>query len=108
MLKDPVMQALTKLDIYPAKVSTRVLNVKLNDQQYFDYATKAGSLFYHNTEALINDPNWPKYDLATQADLIHKAQKEARTDARTYMCMAYPGISKSCAKYNTDLIKDDE
>lgn len=108
MLKDPVMQTLMKLDIYPAKASARILNVKLNDQQYFDYATKAGALFYHNTEALINDPNWPKYDVATQADMIHKAQKESRSDARAYMCMAYPTISKSCAKYNNDLVKGSD
>lgn len=108
MLKDPVMQNLTRLDMYPAKASTRILNVKLNDQQYFDYATKAGALFYHNAETLINDPNWPNYDVKTQADMLHSAQKDARADARQYMCITYPAISKSCAKYGTDLTSPDE
>lgn len=108
MLRDPVMQNLTRLNIFPAKASTRILNVKLNDQQYYDYATKAGSLFYHNAGAMVNDPNWPKYDTGTQVEMIHQAQKDARADARQYMCMAYPTISKSCAKYSNDLVKDDE
>lgn len=108
MLNDPVMQALQKLDIYPAKAATKIMNVKLNDQQYFDYATKAGALFYHGAEQMVSDPSWPSYDAKKQADLLHQVQTEARAGARQYMCIAYPDVSKSCAKYNTDLVKPDD
>ena len=102
-IKDPVMQALMKIDIYPAPPATRIMNVKLNDQQYYDYATKAGRLFYQNTSEMVQDPSWQNMDVKTQADMIHRAQKDARANARSYLCLKYPDISDKCNKYNIDL-----
>lgn len=99
MLKDPVMQTLMRTGYSPAAVGTRLFNVKLNDQQYFDYATKAGTIFYHDMEQQIADPSWLKLNVKTQADMIHTAVKNSRKDAKDYMCLSYANISASAAKY---------
>jgi hypothetical protein len=107
-MQDPVMQNLDRLGVYPPKVPAAFGKTKLTDQQYFDYATKAGALFYHQAQQLVAQPQWANLDPKTQFEMLHQAQKDARADARGYMCMAYPDISKSCARYISDLSDNQE
>lgn len=101
--KDPVMQALTQLEYYPSPVGERLSNVTLSEEQWADYATKAGKLFYLNMNEQVTNPNWTKLSGDAQRDIAEDTLKEARKMARTYMHMTYPELAKKSAKQNINL-----
>lgn len=103
---DPVMQALDDISVHPAAVGDRLQNVRLTEQQYFDYATKAGKIFYNNMLQKVTVPEWQKLDADTQADIIHKAQLDSRKQARAYMNMAYPDLAKQSEGQNKSVADD--
>lgn len=103
--KDPVMQALHQLEIYPGTVGQRLSNQALTEQQWADYATKAGKLFYLNAENKVNDPSWGKMDADEQANIIWETIDDSRRQAQAYMHMTYPNLAKDAGKQALDNVR---
>lgn len=104
-LKDPLIQTYARLGFFPNKVEDRISGVRLTEEQYHDYATKAGVLLDHGARALINDPDWHTYTTEQQAKMLHGIQTEARGCAKQYMLLSNPEMSRECSDYNVDLLK---
>lgn len=103
---DPVMQALNDISVYPAPVANRLDNVRLTEQQYTDYATKAGKIFYNNMLQKVTAPEWQKMDADAQAEIIHQTQLKSRKDAHIYMRAAYPNLTMQSAEQNKGVAED--
>ena len=104
-MKDPVIQTLMRLNMSPSHVEPRIGNVRLNDQQFFDYSTKAGALYYNGVSKLVKSSYFSKLDVKTQAEMIMNVQSNARATARQYMLMSHKELAKSIADYNMRLLR---
>ena len=102
--KDPVMQALQHLDIYPAPVQPKWGKVDLDDKQFADYATIAGKTFYNNLLPTVSNPNWVRLPPQAQANIIQTAIKASRAQARGTMSLLYPQLPKDNAQAYQDLL----
>lgn len=101
--KDPVMQALNQLEIYPAPVVNRLSNIKLSEKQLADYQTLAGRLFYQSLYPQASDPRWISLTSDAQADIVNQAIKASRIQARAAMHLLYPEIAIENAKQKLGL-----
>ena len=102
--KDPVMQALRHLDIYPAPVQPKWGKVDLDDKQFADYATIAGKSFYNQLLPTVSNPNWVRLPPQAQANIIQSAIKASRAQARGTMALLYPELPKDNAQAYQDLL----
>lgn len=102
-MKDPVMQELQRLQFFPARVEQRLSNVKLSEQQYFDYQGVAGKLFHMNLANKIADPHWSQLKPESQINDIKQVIKEARKRAKCTMWMKYPELNHAACQQNLDL-----
>lgn len=102
---DPVMQNLQRLEVFPTTVTNRLFNQRLTEEQSFDYATKAGKLFYTSLNQQMKDPHWMALSDEAQMDIIDKTVKDTRKQAKQYMACAYPQLTIDSAKQYQDLCK---
>lgn len=100
---DPVMQAMSQVEFHPGAVGTRLSNIKLSEEEYNDYATKAGKLFYLDAQRKVTDPSWVKLSPSGQLDILQTSLDDARGKAKEYMHLAYPELAKKSAKENISL-----
>jgi hypothetical protein len=104
-MQDPVTQAEIAAHQYPTRVEPRISNVKLTDQQYYDYQKRAGTTYYDNMQRVINIPGFSDLPVETRADMIHSAMTQARAVARQYMIINDPKLAESIAKHTQELIE---
>lgn len=103
-MNDPVMQALSYLQMYPAPVSDRLSNVKLTEDEAFAYATMAGKIFYENARVVTSDPHWVEADPNAQFQMLQGMIKQSRKAARGYMHTAFPDLNARAAQAKMDLM----
>ncbi len=104
-MKDPVTQAELRTQQYPTRVETRINNVKLNDQQYYEYQKKAGVLYYDNMQRMVSDSSFAELPVDTQKDMIHSAMVKARALARQDMMLNDPALADEVEEYHRKLIE---
>lgn len=102
--KDPVMQALTHLQIFPAAVQPRLYGVQLDEKQFADYATLAGHAFYQSMKQATSSPGWVQMGDQQQANFIQGAIKASRASARAAMVSYYPQIVVDSKQQKLDLL----
>ena len=102
--KDPVMQALTHLQIFPAAVQPRLYGVQLDEKQFADYATLAGHAFYQSMKQATSAPGWVQMSDQQQANFIQGAIKASRASARAAMVSYYPQIVVDSKQQKIDLL----
>lgn len=103
-MQDPVTQAELRTQQYPTRVEPRINNVKLTDQQYYDYQKKAGAAYYANVQQMVSDDSFANRSIDTQKDMIHTAMINARAMARQDMMLNDPNLAQSIADYQQKLI----
>jgi hypothetical protein len=104
-MQDPVTQAELRTQQYPTRVEPRINNVKLTDQQYYDYQKKAGVAYYSNVQQMVSDDSFAQLPIDTQKDMIHAAMTNARAAARQDMMLNDPDLAESIANYQQKLIE---
>src|SRR5581483_6588918 len=57
-LTDPVMKRLDSLDIGIGALKRDIMGVPLTEQQYYDYATKAGRMTKLRLDQIVANPNF--------------------------------------------------
>lgn len=102
--KDPVMQALRDIEIFPAPVRPKWGKVDLDDKQFADYATIAGKTFYNQLLPMVSNPKWVQLPPQTQANIIQATIKASRAQARATMALLYPNLAKENAQAHYDLL----
>lgn len=105
--KDPLMQSLGNLGVYPSPVGERLSNIKLSEEQYADYAIKAGKLFYLDASRKVTDPSWVKMSETDQTEMLWASLDDARDKAKGYMRLKYPELAKKSAKQSLKLANPD-
>jgi hypothetical protein len=100
--KDPVVQELMSLGIFPGKAEREIRGVELNEQQYDDYQLAAGRLLYQSYSQLVNTPGWQNIAPGIRMDILNKQLAATRERARTYVMFKHPDILKQSMenKYN--------
>lgn len=102
--KDPVMQALTHLQIFPAAVQPRLFGVQLDEKQFADYGTLAGRAFYKSMIDATKSPSWVRLPDQDQANVVQIAIKASRGSARAAMVTIYPQIVQDSKQQKLDLL----
>jgi hypothetical protein len=112
MSRDPVNQALVQLGMGVAPVPRSILNVKLNDQQYDDFARVAGRLTKMRLDAIVRSPDWATFDPQTKRQTVEAIVKMNRQAARGLMQAKYPSIPAQAAlnrrNKNNQPLEDEE
>lgn len=112
MSRDPVNRALVQLGMGPHPVPRSILNVKLNDQQYDDFARLAGRMTKMRLDAIVRSPDWNTWDPTTKRNAVEAVVKMNRQAARGLIQAKYPSIPAQAAlnkrnKNNAPLEEDE-
>ena len=102
--KDPVMQAMQHLSIFPSPVQPKWGKADLDDKQFADYQTIAGKNLYNKLVGPTSNPNWVRLPGEAQANIIQSAIKASRAEARGTMALLYPQLPKDNAQAYQDLL----
>lgn len=78
---DPVWQALQGAHYFPAPVKTDIQGVKLTDEQYFQYATMAGTLAKQLLDQVVADPGFKSMKSIDRHDIMKTMVEQARSHA---------------------------
>ena len=89
---DPVNIELAKLGVGIAPVPKSIRLVKLDDQQYDDFARLAGQMTKQRFDTIINAPDWQMIPTSTKLAVVQEIVKQCREAARGVMFMKYPQI----------------
>jgi hypothetical protein len=100
--KDPVVQELLNLQIFPGKVKREIRGVELTEQQYDDYQLAAGRLLYQSYKQMITMPAWNTLPEGVRIDVLNKQLSATRERAATYVMFKHPDILQQSMenKYN--------
>jgi hypothetical protein len=100
--KDPVVQELLNLQIFPGEAEREIRGVELTPQQYDDYQLAAGRLLYQSYNQLVNTPGWQNIPSGIRIDVLTKQLSATRERARTYVMFKHPDILQQSMenKYN--------
>jgi hypothetical protein len=96
--RDPVNIALSGLGIGIAPVPQSIRNVKLDDQQYDDFARIAGRMTKLRLNVIIAAPDWKYFPPHSQRDVVAEVVKQSRNSVREVIMMRYPTIPAQAAK----------
>lgn len=81
---DPILAALARNSIFPAKVERKILGVPLTDKQYDDYARIAGRLQMMSLKSEgVDKPAFANLPAFAQEEIIKKSIDKARNTAAT-------------------------
>ena len=92
MSRDPVNMALAQMGIGIAPVQRTIRNVKLDDQQYDDFARLAGKMAKQRLDVIVRSPDWRNWPPGVRADAVAEVVRGSREAARGMMFMKYPSI----------------
>ena len=100
--KDPVWQAFKTNGYSPAPVERKINGIQLSDQEYHDYAVKAGLLSKMLLNQIVGMPNFTQLSPGTRHDMLRDAVTSGRGAARSWMLINYPDImvKSTNMKYN--------
>lgn len=101
---DPLVGELKRLSLFPAMPDKSVFQVKLNDQQYTNYMSMAGTNFYSIANEQMQNPDWNSYTDFERYEYLDKSLAAARKMARDGMAMAYPDLIDQSAQQKQDLV----
>lgn len=108
MLKDPLIQEMSRLEYHPGRVEPRLGKENLTHEQFFDYQTKAGQTFAFRARQSISDPNWMNMNSDAQKKVLGRDMNIGRNCAKAYMMMKYPEITTKISKKNLALCGSDD
>jgi hypothetical protein len=102
MSRDPVNIAMADLGMGPAPVERTIRNVKLDDEQYDDFARIAGRLAKGRLDVIVRSPDFQYWTPAIKRDVITEAIAQSREAARGMMMMKYPSIPAAATQAKRD------
>lgn len=89
---DPVNLAMEALGMGPSPVERKIMNVKLTDAQYDDFARTAGRSAKMRLDVLVNSPDFHNMPPAIQRQAITEQISASRKAAQGLVMMKYPSI----------------
>jgi hypothetical protein len=89
---DPVNKAMLDLNIYPAQVQRKIVNVELTPAEYDDYARIAGRMTKADLDRIVNSPAWNQMPVEAKHYAIQHTIEMDRNAAREMMKGKYPRI----------------
>lgn len=92
MNNDPVNKAMLDLNIYPAQVERKIVNVQLTPREYDDYARIAGRMTKADLDRIVNSPAWNQMPVEAKHYAIQHTIEMDRNTAREMMKGKYPRI----------------
>lgn len=103
---DAVVQRMEALNIGVGKLSDKIRGVKLDDQQYDDYARIAGKLTKVRLDAIVKNSGFANLPQMTQIDAIKRTIDTSREAARSLILMQNPGLVKQAIDNKTNKLKE--
>jgi hypothetical protein len=97
MSTDPVNIAMWNIGMGVAPVGRTIRDVALNEQQYFDYATRAGRLAKMHLDILVRSPEFATWPNEIKRLRIEETIRQDREAARGWTMMKYPEIPRDMA-----------
>lgn len=107
---DPVVQRLEALQeaghaVFPAKLESKIVGVKLTPQQYDRFGQTAGMMVRMHLDAIVKVPGFSILPEQIQAERIKSAITTAREQARTLVKLEYPAIPMQAMENKAVLLK---
>ncbi len=96
--KDPVNQALLKLQIFPSKPDRKIRGVDLTDKQYDAYTRMAGRMAKLRLNNLITQPGFQGVPEAYKIKVINNIISTSRENARSAVMMQNPEIMRQAVE----------
>lgn len=103
---DPVNVALLELGISPAPVSRKIRNVDLTDQQFDEFARKAGVMTKQRLDVIVNSPDWRTWPNYAKTLVVEETVKQSREVARGLMMGKYKQIAVDAVEAKMDKYRD--
>lgn len=102
---DPVVKEMEKSGYFPAPVSKKILGVTLTDEQYHDYAMKAGLLAKMQLNQIIGMSGFDNLPTTTKHTIMEEAVKSSRESAESYLMIQNPDILKQAIAIKTGQVQ---
>jgi hypothetical protein len=103
--RDPLVNALAKLDWFPGLPRRDVQGVRLTPDQYTDYAMIRGQHLRRLMDATIGAPTFNVMLPGQQLQILQKRVAEADKQALVYMQMKYPGLITQAYQNKMELLQ---
>lgn len=102
---DPVNIRMYNLGYFPAQLKRQIMGVELTDQQYDEYASKAGQLAKMELDRYVQTTN--KVDIPAGADILNMRGiiKEARIAAAGAILQSYPQILRTATANKQNILE---
>lgn len=100
---DPVVKAFKANGYFPAPVERKINGVSLSEEQYFQYAQKAGQVSKFLAHNAVNTPNFYQLSPQTRHDMLQSAMTQGRSSARAWMLAQYKDLAMKSIKLKYDL-----